>query len=170
MAWEERLASCFRLDEEGWARHANPVSGLSRMITGIPALALAAWSRVWIGGWWWLALAVVLAWLWLNPRLFNPPRDDRHWMTRGVLGEKIWVNRRGGELRPEPSWLPNLLTVLAAIGAIGLVIGLYRLDLVLTIAGGVLAWLAKAVFILRMVRFYEASVARRPELRYARPA
>ena len=49
MAIEKHVADAFRLDEEGWARHANPWSAWSRFATGIPMPIVAIWSREWIG-------------------------------------------------------------------------------------------------------------------------
>ncbi len=92
MTPESRLAALFGLDEEGWARHANPRSGWTRFAT-LPLIPLVGWSRVWIGHWWLLLLALLILWLWVNPRLFPPPARRDAWITRGVLGEKIWAAR-----------------------------------------------------------------------------
>ena len=86
MAWEARIARAFRLDDAGWARHANPWSGWTRMAV-LPLLALAVWSRAWIGWWAALPLDLLVVFLWLNPRLFPPPRHLDAWISRGVLGE-----------------------------------------------------------------------------------
>ena len=83
MTLRRAAAAAFRLDAEGWARHANPWSGWTRFAT-LPLLALACWSRAWIGWWAALPLALLLAWLWLNPRAFPPPRRWDAWMSRGA--------------------------------------------------------------------------------------
>ena len=49
MTVEKRIASAFGLDDEGWARHANPWSGWTRVITTLPLLIAAIWSRAWVG-------------------------------------------------------------------------------------------------------------------------
>ena len=75
-----------------WMRHANPLSGWTRMAT-TPLLFWAVWSHVWIG---WKALApiaLLAAWLWLNPRIFPKPKQATAWMTKVVLGERVWLNR-----------------------------------------------------------------------------
>ncbi len=71
------IARLFRLDDAGWARHANPWSAWTRVASG-PLLILALWSHVWLG---WSALAPValmLLWIWINPRAFSPAGVDGH--------------------------------------------------------------------------------------------
>lgn len=75
------------LSEETWARHSNPWSGWTRLLS-YPLVFVPVWNRSWSQ-----AVPVVL-WLWLNPRLFPPPKDRSSWMTRGVLGEQLWTRAR----------------------------------------------------------------------------
>lgn len=169
MSWEERLAQLFALDDEGWARHANPWSGYSRMATGLPLIILAAWSRVWIG-WWWLALmALVVLWLKDNPRLFPPARDDSDWMTRGVLGERLWVERKSNGIAPKRPGLMTALNAVSGIGALAMIYGLWKLDLWWTAGGGVVSFAAKTWFIHLTSLHYESAVQSRPELTYRPP-
>jgi hypothetical protein len=76
VTFERRLAALFALDDEGWARHANPWSGWTRFATVLPLLILGFWSRVWLGWWSLLLIGAALLWTWLNPRMFPPPRFD----------------------------------------------------------------------------------------------
>ena len=76
-----------------WRRHANPWSGWTRF-SALPLLALAIWSRVWIGGFAWGAVALALFWVWLNPRLFPEPARFDAWMTKGVMGERVFLENR----------------------------------------------------------------------------
>jgi hypothetical protein len=62
--------------------------------TALPLLVLAVWSRVWIGWWAMLAVSLVLVWIWLNPRVFPEPRTLDAWMSRGVLGERVFLEHR----------------------------------------------------------------------------
>lgn len=150
MTLERRIAAAFRMDDATWGRHANPWSGWTRL-TALPLLALAGWSRAWIGGWWVLALAAALAWTWFNPRLFPPPARMDAWMTRGVLGERIWLAR---DTRPVPArhrLVPNLLSAIAGGGVMLAVFGVIVLAVWPTVMGVVVAMLAKLWFLDRMV-------------------
>ncbi|MEJ7614441.1 MAG: DUF6653 family protein [Candidatus Fervidibacter sacchari] len=67
---EKLTSKLFRLDDEGWMRHANPWSGLTR----VPCLALlvaAFWSRVWLGWYSAIPIAAILLWTHFNPRCFG---------------------------------------------------------------------------------------------------
>jgi hypothetical protein len=147
---EGRIAAAFRLDAEGWARHANPWSGWTRFAT-LPLLALAAWSRVWIGWWAVLPLALLLAWLWLNPRAFPPPGRWDAWMTRGVLGEQLWVARDAVKLPPHHRRMPHLLAAFGGLGLAFLLWGIIMLEFWPTLLGLTVVILAKLWFIDRMV-------------------
>ncbi|PKR88746.1 hypothetical protein CXZ10_13395 [Pleomorphomonas diazotrophica] len=138
------------MDDATWARHANPWSGWSRL-TILPLLALAAWSRLWIG-WWALApLSAVLVWAWLNPRLFPPPHSTDNWMSRGVLGERVWLTRHDDPALAHHRPVVRALTALSTLGAIALLAGLALLDLTLTLAGLAVAMLGKLWLVDRMV-------------------
>ena len=128
MAIEKHVADAFRLDEEGWARHANPWSAWSRFATGIPMPIVAIWSREWIGWWAVLAFAAVALWLWLNPRLFPPVDDDRGWMSRGVFGERALVEHRDLANDLISIRRANGFNIVAGLGLIPLAYGLWMLD------------------------------------------
>ena len=86
----ERLMA---MDDAIWRRHANPWSGLTRL-AALPLLGLAVWSRVWLGWGALVPVALALAWIWWNPRAFPPPARFDHWMSRGVLGERVFLANR----------------------------------------------------------------------------
>jgi hypothetical protein len=89
---ERRLARVFGLDGDSWMRHANPVSVWTRFAV-LPMLAVAVWSRDWIG-WWSVALVVLsLVFMMINPMLFREPGSTRNWASKAVLSERIWVDR-----------------------------------------------------------------------------
>ena len=48
------------MKDEVWLRHINPWSVWTRVLTPLPLLALAIWSRAWISGWAWVAVDLVL--------------------------------------------------------------------------------------------------------------
>jgi len=159
--FEERIAAVFAMDEATWARHANPWSVWTRVAT-LPLLVAAIWSRDWIGAWAILPVAVTVAWLWLNPRAFPPPRRWDAWATRGVLGERIWLARRVRPLPPEHRTVPVLLSILAALGALLLAAGLLVLDPWTTVFGTMVTMLAKLWFVDRMVWLYDQTVGTDP--------
>ncbi|MCA8931790.1 MAG: hypothetical protein KDA49_04945, partial [Rhodospirillaceae bacterium] len=51
------VAGAFRMDDATWARHASPWSVWTRVPIAL-LLVLAIWSRVWLG--WWALLPVAL--------------------------------------------------------------------------------------------------------------
>lgn len=82
-----------RMDGNSWARHANPISVWSRIFGG-SAVFLAIWSYHWFG---WFAVIFIVAaalWIYINPRLFSPPVNVTSWSVKGVLGERIFLNRK----------------------------------------------------------------------------
>src|SRR5690606_2418557 len=112
---EGLIASLFRMDETTWARHANPWSVWTRVAI-LPLMALAVWSRVWIGWWALLPVALLVVWTWLNPRAFPPPRSFDSWAAKGVLGERLWIARREGPPLPERHRrLPLVLNGVSAV-------------------------------------------------------
>jgi hypothetical protein len=147
---ERRIARAFAMDDAAWARHANPWSGWTRL-TALPALVLAAWSRVWIGWWALLPVALALAWIWLNPRLFPPPRRWDGWMTRGVLGERLWLARDRVPVPERHRRVPSLLGLGGAAGLACTIWGVAVLEPWPVLLGLTVAYLSKLWFIDRMV-------------------
>ena len=136
-----------------WARHANPWSGWSR-VSILPLLAVAVWSRVWIGWWALLPIGAVLIWTWLNPRLFPPPASTNNWMSKGVLGERIWLLRGKDAALAHHVPVVRALTIATSTGAVFLVVGLAALNLFLTMTGLAIAMLSKLWLLDRMVWVY----------------
>ena len=123
------------MDEATWRRHANPWSVWTRVLTPLPLMTLALWSRVWIGWWAVLPVALVAAWVWWNPRAFPPPVRWDGWAQRGVLGEKA-VMAHPGALPPGHRAALGWLTALASASALVWVWGVAALDLGAAIGGG----------------------------------
>jgi hypothetical protein len=157
-------ARLMAMNDRVWMRHANPWSGYTRLATA-PFLFLAIWSHVWIG-WWALApLAVLLLWIWLNPRVFPPPRDTDNWMSKGVFGERIWLNRREVPIPRRFERTADLLTSGAAVGVAIAAYGFTVADFWASLFGCTLAVVFKMWFVDRMVWLFEVMKAADP--RYA---
>jgi hypothetical protein len=138
------------MDDATWERHANPWSGWTR-ITILPLLSLAIWSRDWIGVHCLWFIAIVVVWTWINPRLFGPPASHDAWMTKGVLGERIWIARATTPIPSHHLVVTRLLNVAAGLGVLILAVGLWQLNFGLTLAGLVGSMGAKLWFLDRMV-------------------
>ncbi|MBC2596061.1 hypothetical protein H5P28_17475 [Ruficoccus amylovorans] len=138
------------MDERTWERHANPWSVYSRF-TVMPLLTLAIVSRVWIGGWAWLATAVVLLWIWLNPRLFPACSRKSGWAVEVTRGERLYLARQRQPIPPHHAQAARLLQMLSVAGLPIWVYGLYTLNTWALVLGNVCIIAFKAWFADRMV-------------------
>ena len=150
MKWARVSEKAMRMSDATWQRHANPWSGWTRVVT-LPLLAIAAWSRLWIGWWALLPLATVLLWVWINPRLFPVPKSTDNWMSQGVLGERIWLAHEPGTIPGHHRRVVRILIGISAGGSILFLLGLLLLDLTMTLVGMSIAMLAKLWLLDRMV-------------------
>ncbi len=146
------------MDDTSWGRHANPWSVYSRM-TVLPLFALAVWSRVWIGWWALAALAVVVAWTWVNPRLFPPPRAHDGWAARAVGGERAWLAGPPPAVRARHARAVAALGAASLAGAIVLGWGLAALHGWATVLGLVVSMGAKMWLVDRMTFVHDAVAA-----------
>jgi hypothetical protein len=154
MTVEKIIAHAFTMNEDTWARHANPWSVWTRN-TVLPALILGVWSRAWLGWYSFIPVGMALFWMWLNPRVFPIPKSTDHWASKGVLGEKIWLKRKELSIPPRHRVFANVLNAVAAAGIPFLVWGLIRFSIWPTIVGCVFVYTGKLWFLDRMVRLYE---------------
>lgn len=166
MTVENRIASAFGLDDTGWARHANPWSGWTRILTTGPLLIAAVWSRAWLGYWSLVPIAVALWWIWFNPRAFGPAKDDHAWITKCVLGERFWSNRREVPVPERHRRIPHVLNIVSLTGVPFLIWGLAAFAPWPTALGAVIITGAKLWYIDRMAILYDDMVSTQPELRY----
>lgn len=150
------------MDDAAWARHANPWSVRTR-VPLLPLLALAVFSRVWIGWWALVPLGLVVAWAFLNPRVFPAPARTDRWESRGVLGERVFLNRARVPMPREHRVAGRLLTALSLAGALILAYGLVALAPWPTVCGTALAMLGKLWFVDRMAWLYDVMAPRHPE-------
>ncbi|MEM1420767.1 MAG: DUF6653 family protein [Pseudomonadota bacterium] len=142
------------MDDEAWARHANPWSVLTRFSV-LPLIVLAIWSRVWIGWWCLVPIAAALWWNWWNPRAFGPPGSTDNWMSKGVFGERVFLNRAKVPIPAHHERAGKTLAALSVPGALALIYGLIMLDPEWTIFGMFAAVLPKVWFVDRMVWLYQ---------------
>jgi len=151
---ESVFAEVFGLDDERWLRHANPVSVYSRY-TVLPFITISVWSRVWIGRYFLVPLALSVVWTFLNPRLFSKPESMESWASKSVLGERIWKDRSSYGVPRREIVRVRILNLIQVLGLPPLVWGLYTLDFWMTMTGFVLLTLAKSWFLDRMVWLFE---------------
>jgi hypothetical protein len=154
MTFEKKLAKLFRLDEENWLRHANPRSVYTRYSV-LQFLALAFWTRIWIG--WWSLIPGILSLLWMffNPVLFKKAKSTKNWASKAVLGERVWGNRDETEIPKHHKIMPHLLNLTSTAGLFLSIWGIIILDLWLTVFGIVVAILGKSWYLDRMNWLYD---------------
>ncbi|ALV28452.1 DUF6653 family protein [Pannonibacter phragmitetus] len=137
-----------------WQRHASGWSVWTRFAT-LPVLLLAVWSHSMIGLPGALAAtSLVLIWLWLNPRLFPPPRRTDRWHVRATFGERIWLNRMFVPIPAEMSRTALALSLLAGAGFIMALWGAAENMLALTLGGTALTYAGKMAFLHQMTKLY----------------
>lgn len=149
------------MSDDVWARHANPWSGWTRLPI-LPLLVLAIYARAWVGWWCLLPVVLLLAWTWINPRAFPPPRDYDNWMSLAVLGERWFLARRSTDLPAHHRRAAGLLTGLSLFGLAPLVFGLLVLSPVWTVLGTVLVVVPKLVFLDRCVWIFQDMTGHSP--------
>jgi hypothetical protein len=144
------ISKLFLPDNDSWLRHANPWSVWTRFAT-LPFLIAAIWSRVWIGWYCVLPIAMLFFWIYINPRLFGQPTSFDNWGSKAVLGERIYIiNRKEGTLGKHETPI-LILTILQTAGGFILAYGLWNLDIYWTLYGTTAVYLSKMWFLDRMV-------------------
>lgn len=136
------------LSDKVWERHANPWSGWTRVLS-MPALAAGLYLHsFWI-------LGAIVIWLIVNPMLFPKPTSVDNWMSKGVLGEKLYF-KDGKKLKKD---LPTLLNILNVPVFISFVYFGWQQELLPMILAGLLTMTIKFWFIDRMVSLIEREAA-----------
>jgi hypothetical protein len=67
-----------------WKRHANPISGWSRIFTA-PIIFLIIWFHLWF------LLIPLVIWVIVNPIIFPEAKNFDSWASKSVLGERYWT-------------------------------------------------------------------------------
>lgn len=84
-------------------------------------------------------------------------------MSKGVLGERIWLNRKTIPIPAHHDRAASWLNALAGLGLILFALGLYQIDAWMVIAGTVTMMIAKLWFLDRMVWSLEDMVDKQNE-------
>jgi hypothetical protein len=152
------IARAFGMNADTWRRHANPWSVYTRF-AAIPAMILAIWSRVWIGWWALIPVALVIVWLIVNPGLFSAVTAESGWAARGIYGERFWLEEPDSV--PEECRLVLRWLILPGVAGFALLFwGLLVLELWPTFFGASLITLAQLWRIDRLGVFYEERTRR----------
>lgn len=159
-----RAEALMGMNDEAWARHASPWSVYSRFAI-LPLIALAVWSRIWIGWWALLPLLLTLVLVWWNPRAFAPPGRSDSWASRGTFGERVFLNRKAVPIPDHHCRWAIGLTWASAAGVPVFVYGLWMLDPWATLLGIVVIVGAKTWFVDRMVWLYDEMKDADPDYR-----
>ncbi|MEL6235298.1 MAG: DUF6653 family protein [Pseudomonadota bacterium] len=156
------LARAFAMTDAVWERHTNPWSFWTRLPI-LPLIALAIWSRGWIGVWCLIPVAGLLIWTWLNPRAFPAPTRTGSWYARAVIGERIWLESKRVPIPQHHAAWAGGLSLAALAGVPPLAWGLLEYDAFAVLLGLCLAILPKLWFLDRMVWLTDDVAPRHPQ-------
>jgi hypothetical protein len=143
-------AALTRRTDALWQRHANPKSGWSRVAT-LPVLMYGIYTRRP------RLVAAALGFVVVNPVLFSPPDDADAWMTRVVLGERMYYRHRGSPGAVDLLNYANGPVTAYAVYAAS------RRRPVRTVVATALSMALKFLFVGFVARYYEANRERFPE-------
>jgi hypothetical protein len=126
-------------------------------------VAITIWSRDWIGWYCLIPVAASIVWMMVNPLLLEAPRSTRNWASRGVLGERVWAERRNVAIPPQfDSAVPNFANLYSVLGLTLLAYGLAGLHVLPVLAGIAIVHGGKLWYIDRMVLLFEDMKTRDP--------
>lgn len=154
MPKESKIAKIFGLNEDTWMRHANPWSVYTRY-TVLPLIILAVWTRVWIGWWALIPVAVSIAWMFLNPVLFKKPQSTKNWASQSVLGERVWLNNKAIPIPKHHLKILPILNTIAGAGAFMTIYAMVVLNVEWAIIGTLFTYIGKSWFLDRMVWIFQ---------------
>jgi len=126
-------------------------------------MILAVWSRVWLGRWALVPVAVVVVWLIINPVAFRPVVEPTAWVSKAVYGEQIWLTQRDRA----PAVYRTMMRWLIAAGLAGFLFiawGLWALDVWPTVYGATLVVFSQLWQLDRMRLLYDELQAKRQDV------
>lgn len=135
------------LSDKTWDKHMNKWSGWTRVLA-MPLLA----TGLYLHNYWILGITVV--WLILNPLVFPRPKSVDNWMSKGVIGEKMYFED-GKKLRRD---LPTLLNLLNVPLFIAFIYYGWQQELAPLILSGLLIMVVKFWFIDRMAQLASSTI------------
>ncbi len=162
MTLERMIARLFRMDDVTWLHHANPWSVILRFSV-LPLIILAFWSRLWLGWWAVVPVSLALVWTWANPRVFQAPWSLDHWTSKGVLGERVWLNRDTVPVPTHHQKIPNILSAVSGMGMLFVIWGVIVFDPWPILFGVMVVDLSKLWFVDRMVWLWQDMQDATPE-------
>ena len=127
MRLDQSINNAMAMDDETWARHANPWSVWTRL-AAIPAFALAVYARVWIGWWCLIPIGLIVIFLWLNTRIFAKATTDERWETRAIRGEQLWLARKENPIPEHHNTATFWIVFGSCVAIVPLAVGLVMLD------------------------------------------
>jgi hypothetical protein len=154
MTIEKKIANFFKLTDEAWLKHSSPWSVYTRFLS-LPFIFAAIWSRFWLGWWSLVPLALAIVFTFVNPHLFPKPKTTKRWVSKSVMGERVYINRDEVPIPARHKYMPNITN---AIGIFGLAISIYGLveyHLVYVVIGYLFTVVGKMWYLDRMVWILE---------------
>ncbi len=148
------ITQFFGLNDETWMQHSNKWSVWTRFFI-LPLLAVAIWSHIWIGWYNLVFVGILLFWTWINPRFFGKPKTTKHWASKAVFGERVWLRKNELPIQKHHIRAIAVLNIITGTGLPFVVWGLYELHTWSVLLGLTLVILGKMWFLDRMVWVYE---------------
>lgn len=130
-----------------WERHANAWSGWTRVLS-MPALGIGLYMHnVWV-------LGLLVLWIIVNPFVFPKPKCVNNWMSKGVIGERLYF-KNGKKIKKD---LPTLLNIANIPVFVSFVYFGWQQMLVPLVLSGLLTMVIKFWFIDRMALLADRQV------------
>ena len=132
------------MKDKTWKRHASPWSVWTRFAS-LPFIALAVWSRVWIGELAWIPVIILVLWILVNPKAFPPPKHTNRWASKATFGERVLLNKKKIPIPKHHETAALILGLLTGVGMPFIIYGLYFLEIWPTIVGLTFIYVGKNV-------------------------
>lgn len=155
MSIEKKIANVFNLTDENWKKHANPWSVWTRF-TVLPLIVFSFWSRIWMGWWCLIPVAISFFWMVYNPVFFSKPKSTKNWASKSVLGERVFINKDKIDIpKRHKNGIYKLLNLISSIGLIMTIWAIITYSVWGVVFGTFLTLFGKGWYLDRMVWLYE---------------